>query len=194
MERAQRQSDNVYRFIKRFAGTPRRSESAAVRPKGEVAPPVPATVRRPDTPTPPETANTPAVVPDVAPDTPVSTANSLPSAPAEPASAASAAPPVATATAAPEPAAEKEEEEEEELQLVEQVQPQFPRGMQGAVDGGKVTVAFTVQPNGSVTDTSVVSATNRRFGKPARDAVAQWRFAPIKVARPVQVEINFNPQ
>ena len=86
------------------------------------------------------------------------------------------------------------EDDEEELQLVEQVQPQFPRGLQGAADGGKVTVAFTVQPNGSVTDTSVVTASNRRFGKPARDAVAQWRFAPIKAPRAVQVEISFSQQ
>ena len=198
MERSQRQSDNVYRFIKQFADTPRKPApapaAATARPKDEVATPAPA--RRPDTQTLAAPSGTTTAPADVTPAAvPVNPANGVPSAPTPSASATppTATPSVATASAAPapEPAVD---DDEEELQLVEQVQPQFPRGMQGAVDGGKVTVAFTVQPNGSVTDTSVVAASNRRFGKPARDAVAQWRFAPIKVARPVQVEISFNPQ
>lgn len=193
MERSRRQSENVYKFIKQFADTPRKPDAAPARPKVEpvAAPPAPAPVRRPETPA-LATPTSPATVqPAVAPaaevvQTPVST---QPVAPVQAASAPPAeATPVATA------AAVVEEEEDDELELVEQVQPQYPRGMQGAADGGKVTVAFTVQPNGSVTDVSVVTATNRRFGKPARDAVAQWRFAPVKVARPVKVEINFNPQ
>lgn len=188
MERSQRQSDNVYRFIKQFADTPRKPVPAAVRPKEEVATPTPA--RRPDTQNLAAPAGTPTTTPDIAPvAAPVNTANSESTTPPQAASAATALAPAVTASAAA-----AAEDDEEELQLVDQVQPQFPRGMQGAPDGGKVTVAFTVQPNGSVTDTSVVNASNRRFGKPARDAVAQWRFAPIKVARPVQVEISFNPQ
>lgn len=189
MERSQRQSDNVYRFIKQFADTPRKPD-AAVRPK-EVATPAPApapvTVRRPEAPTlaaPTSPASTQADVvpaPTVA-QTPVSTQ------PVAPVQAASAPPPAAT------PAPAVVEEEEEELQLVQQVQPEFPRGMQATQESGKVTVAFTVQPNGTVSDASVVTASHRRFGKPARDAVAQWRFAPIKAARAVQVEIAFNLQ
>ncbi|QTN30190.1 TonB family protein [Rhodoferax sp. AJA081-3] len=199
MERSKRQSENVYRFIKQFADTPRKPAApvvapAAVRPKEEVATPAPP-ARRPDTQNLAIPASTLAATPDAAPTTaPVNTATSESTAPAPAASAApaTATPPVATASAAP--AAPAVEDDEEELQLVEQVQPQFPRGMQGATDSGKVTVAFTVQPDGSVTDTSIVSASNRRFGKPARDAVAQWRFAPIKAARAVQVEIAFSQQ
>jgi TonB family protein len=64
--------------------------------------------------------------------------------------------------------------------------------MQGAPESGKATIALTVQPDGRVSETSVVTASHRRFGKPAADAVAQWRFAPIKTARTVRVEIAFN--
>lgn len=192
MERSKRQSENVYKFIKQFADTPRKPDAAPARPKVEpvAAPPAPAPVRRPETPALATPTSPTTVQPNVAPaaevvQTPVNTQ------PVAPVQAASAAPVAATPA---ETAAAVVEEEDDELELVEQVQPQYPRGMQGAADGGKVTVAFTVQPNGSVTDVSVVTATNRRFGKPARDAVAQWRFAPVKVARPVKVEINFNPQ
>ncbi len=87
-----------------------------------------------------------------------------------------------------------EEEEDDELQLITQVDPVYPRGLQGAPESGKVTVALTVQPDGSVSEATVVTASHRRFGKPASDAVAQWRFAPIKVARTVRVEIGFNPR
>jgi TonB family protein len=190
MERSQRQSDNVYRFIKQFADTPRKPDPAAVRPKADVAAPAP--VRRPDTQTLAAPASTLAAQPEVATAAPTGDANTTPAAPAQ---TASVAPPAATpeataAVAAQVPAAE----EEEELQLIEQVQPEFPRGLQTTADNGKVTVAFTVQPNGTVSEASVVTASHRRFGKPARDAVAQWRFAPIKTARAVQVEIAFKMQ
>ena len=98
-----------------------------------------------------------------------------------------------TAAQAPTQAA-VEEEEDDDLQLISQVDPVYPRGLQGAPDSGRVTVALTVQPDGSVSETSVVTASHRRFGKPASDAVAQWRFAPIKSARTVRVEIAFNLQ
>ena len=194
MERSKRQSENVYKFIKQFADTPRKSEAAPARPKVDAvaAPaPAPATVRRPDT----QSVATPAAPtqPDAAPA--AATAGNTNSAPA-PASIASA--PVATPRPAAAPAAPAvaavEEEEDDELQLIAQADPVYPRGLQGAPESGKVTVALTVQPDGSVSEASVVTASHRRFGKPAADAVAQWRFAPIKTARTVRVEIGFNPR
>ncbi len=193
MERSKRQSDNVYKFIKQFADTPRKPDAAPARPKVEAvaapAPaPAPAPVRRPDT----QSLATPAAPtqPDAAPA--AATAGNTNSAPAQ----ASSAP---TPVAAPEPAAAPavaavEEEEDDELQLIAQVDPVYPRGLQGAPESGKVTVALTIQPDGSVSEASVVTASHRRFGKPASDAVAQWRFAPIKAARTVRVEIGFNPR
>ena len=186
MERSQRQSDNVYRFIKQFADTPRKPEVAPARPKVDAVV-APTPVRRPDT---PNTA-TPAATPTAQVDTTSSAAASASTDTAPPAPAATTSAPVLAAT--PEsPAPAPVEDDEEELQLVEQVQPDFPRGTTNAPDRGKVTVGFTVQPDGSVSEATVVTTSHRRFGKPARDAVAQWRFAPIKVARAVQVEVAFN--
>ena len=187
MERSQRQSDNVYRFIKQFADTPRKPDAAPARPKVDAVT-APSPVRRPDT----QSVATPAapVQPDVSPAEATTASSNTP-----PAQASRAPTPTATPepTAAPAVAA-VEEEEDDELQLIAQVAPVYPRGLQGAPESGKVTVALTVQPDGSVSETSVVTASHRRFGKPASDAVAQWRFAPIKVARTVRVEIGFNPR
>lgn len=188
MERSQRQSDNVYRFIKQFADTPRKPDAAPARPKVDAVA-APSPVRRPDT----QSVATPAapVQPDATPAEATTASSNTP-----PAQASRAPTPTATPepTAAPAVAAVEEEEEDDELQLIAQVAPVYPRGLQGAPESGKVTVALTVQPDGSVSETSVVTASHRRFGKPASDAVAQWRFAPIKVARTVRVEIGFNPR
>lgn len=194
MERSKRQSDNVYKFIKQFADTPRKPEAAPARPKVDaVAAPAPAPVRRPDTQSVATPAGSTLPQPDATPT--AGTAGNTNSAPAQ----ASIAPtPVATPEPAAAPAASAvaavEEEEDDELQLIAQVDPVYPRGLQGAPESGKVTVALTVQPDGRVSETSVVTASHRRFGKPAADAVAQWRFAPIKTARTVRVEIAFNPR
>lgn len=189
MERSKRQSDNVYKFIKQFADTPRKPDAAPARPRVEAVA-APAPVRRPDT----QNVATPAPAtrpqPDAAPE--ATTAGTTPSPPAQ-ASSAPAAVATPEPTAAPAtPAVAAVEEEDEELELITQVQPEVARGMRGGPDTGKVTVALTVQPDGSVSEATVVTTSHRRFGKPARDAVAQWRFAPIKVARTVQVEIAFD--
>ena len=189
MERSQRQSDNVYRFIKQFSDAPRKSDGAPARPKADAVA-APAPVRRPDT----QSVATPAAPTATQPDTtPPSAATASSNNP--PMQASSTPTPAATPEPAAAPAvAAVEEEEDDELQLIAQVAPVYPRGLQGAPESGKVTVALTVQPDGSVSETSVVTTSHRRFGKPASDAVAQWRFSPIKVARTVRVEIGFNPR
>ena len=55
-------------------------------------------------------------------------------------------------------------------------------------------VRFTVQPDGTVAEPTVVSYTNRKLGKPATDAVAKWVFEPVRIPRTVQVEIAFSAQ
>lgn len=184
MERSQRQSDNVYRFIKQFADTPRKPEGGPARPKVDAVV-APTPVRRPDTPNTATPAATPTAQVDATPGAAASA--STHTAPPAPAAAATSAPVLAATPEPPAPA--PVEDDEEKLQLVEQVQPVFPRN---APDRGKVTVGFTVQPNGSVSEATVVTTSHRLFGKPAREAVAQWRFAPIKVARTVQIEIAFD--
>jgi TonB family protein len=193
MERSRRQSENVYKFIKQFADTPRKPDAAPARPKTEaVAAPAPAPVRRPDT----QSVATPAAPTSTAPDAAPAAATTAigNNAPVQAPSAPAAATPAPAAAPTAPAVAAVEEEEDDELQLIAQVDPIYPRGMQGAPESGKATIALTVQPDGSVSETSIVSASHRRFGKPAADAVAQWRFAPIKTARTVRVEIGFNPR
>ena len=191
MERSQRQADNVYRFIKLFADKPAKTEPAKAKPRSDIA--APAT-RRPDTQTvttPTGTEPTPADAAPVAASDLVATA-AVAAAPTQAASATQANTQVeaTAAIAAQAPVAE----EPEELTLIQQVEPEFPRELRNTVTQGKVLLAFTVQPDGSVSGTSIVSTSNRRLGKPAMEAVAKWRFAPIRTARTAQVEIEFNQQ
>ena len=53
-------------------------------------------------------------------------------------------------------------------------------------------VRFTVEANGSVSNVEVLSSSSRLLNKPTIAAVSSWRFEPIKVARPAQIEIAFN--
>lgn len=65
------------------------------------------------------------------------------------------------------------------LVVTHRVEPQYPasalrRGIEGEVD-----VEFTVQPDGSVTDIRIISATPRGvFEQSVRRAVARWGFKP----------------
>lgn len=98
-------------------------------------------------------------------------------------------------TAAPAaPEVETSNEPDGDLKIISQAQPEFPRELRTAISHGKVIVSFTVQPDGTVAEPSVVSYTNRKLGKPAMDAVSKWVFEPVRSARQVQVEIAFNAQ
>lgn len=188
MERSQRQSDNVYRWIKLFADNPRKAEPAKVRPKSDaMAPPAP---RRPDATAVAAPANTETAPTAAAPVTVATEA----AAPTQAASAAAADTQVASAAAAAQAPVAEEPEEDEELTLIQQVEPEFPRELRNTISQGKVMLAFTVQPDGSVTGTTIVSASNRRLSKSAMEAVSKWRFTPIRTARTAQVEIEFNRQ
>lgn len=43
---------------------------------------------------------------------------------------------------------------------------------------GRVTVSFTVTPQGDVTDAAIVASTQRRLEKPALSAIRTWKFRP----------------
>lgn len=196
-ERSQRQSENVYRWIKLLAEPTRKAEPAKAEPpraraKSEpaaAAAPAPASVAPSRTVAPaPATAAAP-VVPAPAPSVAASAPAQTAAEPTPPAQEAIAAVPQAP-TAQPEP----EPEPEEELKVLEQPQPNIPRDLRSQQAIGKVSLAFTVQPDGSVSDVSVLSSSHRRLNRPAQDAVAQWKFAPIKTARPVKVELEFDLQ
>lgn len=105
--------------------------------------------------------------------------------------AAMAAPAPPTAPAEPEP--EPEEHDEAPLQIQQFVAPVLPPSVQATLVGGsrKVTVRFTVEPNGTVSKAEAAADVPRRLARPATDAVLQWQFAPLAQARTVDVELAF---
>lgn len=82
-----------------------------------------------------------------------------------------------------------------EIVLVERVEPKFPsQAVREGISSGEVTVKFTVQPDGTVTDTSVIAAKPRRgiFDDAAMRAVLKWKFKPISAPRDTSVIISFS--
>lgn len=203
MERAQKAADAVFHWIKLHAdkGTPKPQPAPAPAPtpkKPAPAPtpvaaaprpaPAPATAAPAPTPTPVAVAAAAPAVSAVAmaepePDpVPVALAAAVPTpVPGAPLPAAAQAVEAASQTAA-------EEEPEEPLRLLSKVDPAMPRQMQR---NGYAQVQFTVAPDGSVQQASIVKTSHARLGNAAVEAVRQWRFAPLRKARDAAVEIAF---
>lgn len=168
---------SVFRWIKIHGDAQRKPAADAPKPKLK-AEPAAAPVRKPETqataPAPAETA--PQAATNVEPVT---------------------SSPVAAVTAAKAPVApavEVSDELDADLKIISQAQPEFPRELRTVISHGKVIVRFTVQPDGTVAEPTVVGYTNRKLGKPATDAVAKWIFEPVRIPRTVQVEIAFSAQ
>ncbi|MFH7040990.1 energy transducer TonB [Paucibacter sp. JuS9] len=102
-----------------------------------------------------------------------------------PAPAAATATATATATEAAAPV-------EPELRLLHRVAPEFPRQLVNMVSSGTVLVRFTVQPDGSVRNAEALKTSHRKMSVAALEAVNQWRFAPVAHAREATVEIGFS--
>jgi TonB family protein len=186
MERAQRQADNVMRWIKVHADKPRAPAAAPVAP-APVKPPEPlaakpapapkAAVAAPAAPAPAPTPE-PAVV--VAPE------------PVAPVVVAPPAPAPVVAKAPPPPP--EEEEDTTPLKVLAQPQPEIPRTLLASLTAGKVMIQFTVEPSGKTSNVEILSSANRKLNAPTMAAVSNWRFAPIKKPRTAQIEIDFLPQ
>ncbi|WP_317201956.1 TonB family protein [Janthinobacterium sp.] len=184
MERAQRQADNVMRWIKVHSDKPRATAAAPAKPSE---------------PAPPATAKAPA------PTKPITVAAAAPAPTAEPAKAVVAAPPEpiapvvapaappAVVAKAPEPPPPAADEEETPLKALAQAQPVIPRNVLASLTAGKVMVKFTVEANGSVSNAEVLSSSSRQLNKPTLAAITAWRFEPIKTPRVAQVEFDFTP-
>jgi hypothetical protein len=202
LERAQRDADKVLSFIK-FQTVRTKPAEVPDKPRKPAAPPSPpprpaALVRHADT----ATGVVPAAAePAVAPAAQVG-ASTLPVVdPATPPLAeppASFGPPAATPAPtmpAAEPQAEPDAAEPDEvpLQLQRFVAPVLPPSVQATLVGGsrKVTVRFTVEPNGTVSKAEAAADVPRRLVRPATEAILQWQFAPLPQARTVDVEIAF---
>lgn len=199
-ERARKQSERVLNFIKNMADTPRkpelirtvRAKPAASAPAARAAaePVAGAPANAPTTAPLPAPARTEVATQAVAPvvaETPAAAPPEAATASVAPSTPSAAAPAAAVAAAAVEPV-------EAPLELLEQVQPEFPRELYSSLSSGKVMVRFTVQPNGTVREPSVLTTSHRRLNRAALEAVSQWRFAPIKEERVAQVEIEFSLQ
>jgi len=78
--------------------------------------------------------------------------------------------------------------------VVSSVQPVYPRDALRDGVSGEVTVAFTVNPDGSVSGASVVSSNPRRtFDGAALDAIRKWRFAATGETSSGRRTFAFNP-
>jgi len=82
-----------------------------------------------------------------------------------------------------------------DIVLVERVEPKFPpQAIREDISAGTVTVQFTVETDGSVSNPSVTAATPRRgvFDDAAMRAVLKWKFKPIAAPRQTSVVVDFN--
>lgn len=99
----------------------------------------------------------------------------------------------AAALAAPTAAAAPVVEEDQALKLVKQVAPEIGRSiLQRGIRKGDVRVSFTVMPDGTVTDATVVSSTNTVLNAPILAAVRQWRYEPIRRPQAHGAQIAFD--
>ncbi len=182
-ERAQQQSDNVYRWIKYFADQqPKKAEPTKARPKTDM----PQLAKKPETKAPAEPTQT----------TPVADAAVVTPSVAQPAADTpqQAAPQIAAtpASAAPEP--EVVVQAAQPLRPVFAVEPTIPREMRNETINTRVLMSFTVQQDGTVATPTVVTGNNRRLNKSAMAAIAQWRFEPIQTDRMAQIEFEFRQE
>jgi len=82
-----------------------------------------------------------------------------------------------------------------DIVLVERVEPKFPtQAIREGIEQGSVTVKFTVQTDGSVSNPTVTDAKPRRgiFDDAALRAVARWKFKPISAPKDTVVTVDFN--
>jgi TonB family protein len=195
-DRAKRDADKVFRFIKlqaqrqaapaapaapRVATAPR-----AATATGPAAAPSPGAVRGPDVAA--LVATTPAATGRAA--APQASAAALAELPAAVAVAAVPAPsPVAEAQ--PSAAGPAPETEEIELAIINHVQPELPSNRLGNLRDGVVWVQFSVEPDGRTSHVVARPGAQLRLAQSAVKAVQQWRFAPISAAQDVAVEIAF---
>jgi len=203
-ERAKRDGDKVFHWILIHGDKPRKPV-AAVAPK-EDKPPPPAVARvKPAARAPSSHADEVAVETSSASAAPAAAAPqaSLASAPAPApvptpdlattratstnlSSAALTAPTAPAAAAAP-----VEDDSPDTLTPLSQAEPKFPINLVRALRTGQVRVKFTVQPDGSVADPTVIGSSSVRLNPSALAAVAQWRFAPVRKAQQGVVELGF---
>ncbi|HEX5682472.1 MAG TPA: TonB family protein [Ideonella sp.] len=107
-------------------------------------------------------------------------------------SAGLAAPSGAAAATEAARAATVEEPDDQPLALVQAGEPEFPAIVMRRLRKGNVQVRFEVQPDGSVANATVVQTSNRNLNEAALEAVAAWRFQPVRTPRSAVVDLGFD--
>lgn len=82
-----------------------------------------------------------------------------------------------------------------DIVLVDRVEPRFPtQAAREGIDQGSVTIRFTVETDGSVSNPTVTDAKPRRgiFDDAALRAVAKWKFKPLPAPRDTSVTVEFS--
>lgn len=195
-ERAKRDANKVFSFIKFHAVKPA-APAAAPAPKAAAAP-APKPAPRPEA----------AVAAAPAPQASSAAVKSQPATPAPAAQVASVDPrtlppvsepapaPVVVPEPSPAPAPATpavEEEDDAGIKLVKYVAPELNQRAMQAMTGNtaKVRVRFTVMPDGSAAKVMAVSNAPRALALVATRAVEQWRFEGVKEPQEVEVEVDF---
>jgi TonB family protein len=211
MERAKRDASNPMRIIIE-ASQVKRTKAADTPPPAAPAPAVAAqpakavAERRPAraAEAAPVIAAEPASRPLAVQAAPAPAAEPAPAAPAPqaaapttdaaPLAAVPAAAGIASAAApsAPTPA-EPAVEVLAPLKLVRYVEPDIPARIRGRLrPTSEVTVAFKVQPDGSVSNPAIRATNARALDPVVLDAVRQWRYDPVPEEREHVVQLVFN--
>ncbi len=213
IEKAHKEGDKVFKWILIHADKPKKAEAkpapAPTAAAAAAAPAKPVVARAkgegitervaPLDPAPAARTAAAAQAEAKAESQPVATAAAAASGtvPGAPASAAepttlALAPTSAGAASVPMPEPEPEPEDDLPLVLVHQVDPDFPAAVIRRLQKGAVQVRFSVGADGSVKKTDVVKTSNSRLNEAAQQAVAQWRFMPLKHEQAGTVELAFN--
>jgi len=166
----------VYRWIKYFADQPKKPD--ANKPRAKTDMPAPASARKPELNGPATAAEAAlSTAADVQQPQPV---NPLPAV-ASVVTPAAAEPEVVSDTARP-------------LVPIAVVEPTIPYELRNETINAKVRLSFTVQPDGTVAKPSVISGSSRRLDRSAIEAIAKWRFEPIRSERVTQIEFQFTQE
>ena len=195
-ERARREGDKVFQWIRIHSDKPRKAVATSEK--------APAATAAPAAPGPAKAAKAPARSSERAADgaartTPAGSSAETQAAPKmasanpqEPASTQVTAAKLDAAAPLAAAAPQAVVEEDESLTPVFRSEPEFPGAMMRTLRKGQVQVAFTVQPDGSVSEVRAVSSSHPRLAPSAVSTVSQWKFRPVRHAQQAVVDLGFN--
>ena len=198
-ERAKREGDKVFQWIRIHSDKPRKAAAAPVaaeKPIAAAAPPAVKVVAKTAA-KPTETGITETARPlstaagrSDSPPAPSRTSQPLP----EPVTQQVAAKTDASAPLVASSATSPQVEIEEDVPLTPtfRSEPEFPGALMRTLRKGLVQVAFTVKPDGTVSEVHAVSSTHPRLASSAVATVEQWKFKPVRHAQQAIVDLGFN--